>query len=163
MEFETEHKFELYPFDSFKTLLLLEINRTRRYKTPLTLIRLAMEVTPDAAENRHYAEIFAINTLDTHLRDTDIPCMTGGEFLILMPATDEAGASAVCDRLVELFNTDPQKYDRVPFHIETFIGLTSLGAGSSQPDSALMKQAAAAMQHARDNRLKTAVSYSKIK
>jgi len=163
MEIETGHKFELYPYDSFKTLLLLEINRTRRYKTPLTLLHLSMELDPDTAENHHYAELFAINTLDAHLRDTDIPCMKDGEFLVLMPATDDAGAGAVCNRLAALFNTDPQKYDRVSFHIKAFIGLTSLGAGSSQLDNVLMNQAATAMQHARDNQLKTAVAYSKIK
>lgn len=163
MENETGHKFELYPFDSFKTLLLLELNRTRRYKTPLSLIHLVIETEPDNPEVRHHAEMFAINTLDVQLRDTDIPCMKDGEFLVLMPATDEAGGRVVCDRLAGLFNAEHQKYDRVSFQVAAFIGITSLGAGVAQFDTVLLEQASTAMQHARDHRLKTAVSFSKIK
>jgi len=163
MEEESGHKFELYPYDSFKTLLLLEINRTRRYKTPLSLIHLALKIDPDDPETRRHAEIFAINTLDVQLRDTDIPCMKDGEFLVLMPATDEAGGQFVCSRLAELFNAEHEKYDRVSFQMTAFIGLTSLGAGSSQFDNILMNQATTAMQYARDRQLKTAVSFSKIK
>ena len=163
MENESGYEFELYPFESFRTLLTLEINRTRRYKTPLSLIHLVIEIEPDSPEIRRQAEMFAINTLDIQLRDTDIPCIKGGEFLVLMPATDASGGRIVCNRLAELFNTARQKYDRVSFQMTAFIGMTSLAAGASLSDTTLMQQAFTAMQHARDRRLITAVSFSQIK
>ena len=163
MEIETGYTFELYSYDSFNTLLLLEINRTRRYKTPLSLLHLVIDIDPDNAETHRFAEMFAINTLDVQLRDTDIPCMHNGEFLVLMPATDEAGGHSVCNRIAGLFNSQPQKYDRVSFQMTAYIGITTLGAGASQHDTVLLEQAKTAMQHARDRQLKTAVSFSKIK
>ena len=163
MNSESGHKFELYPFESFKTLLALEVNRTRRYKTPLTLIHLYVELDPDTADNRLLAEMFAINTLDTHLRDTDIPCMKDGEFLILMPATDDAGGRVVCDRLAELFNAEHQEYDRVSFQMKAFIGMTFLGAGVSRADMMVMEQASNAMKHARENNFRHAVFFFDMK
>jgi len=163
MESESGHKFELYPFESFKTLLALEVNRTRRYKTPLTLIHLSIEIDPDTSENRLEAEMFAINTLDMQLRNTDIPCMKDGEFLILMPATDDAGGRAVCDRLAELFNAKQQKYDRVSFQMKAYIGMTFLGAGVTRADILVMEQAARAMNHARENNFREAAFFFDIK
>src|SRR5215813_179003 len=85
------HDFELYSLDSFKTLLEHEIHRSRRYKHPLTLIHLAVGANPNNPQTQHSAEVFAINVLNIHLRDTDIPCRMSDEFLVLMPATDEQG------------------------------------------------------------------------
>ena len=42
MENRLVHEIELYSFESFKTLLDHEVNRSRRYKNPLTLIHLAI-------------------------------------------------------------------------------------------------------------------------
>ena len=163
MENESNYEFELYPFEAFKTLLTLEINRTRRYKTPLSLIQLAIETEPDQPEIRRQAEMFAINILDAQLRDTDIPCKKDGEFLILMPATDVPGGLVVCNRLAGVFNTEHQTYGQVSFKLTAFIGMTSLGAGSSLPYTTLLEQTATAMQNARDHRSTTAMSFSNIK
>src|SRR6185369_6360038 len=99
-----KHEIELYSLESFQTLLDHEVHRSRRYKTPLTLIHLCIETDPDRPEIQHSAEMFAINILDVQLLDTDIPCRKCNEVLILMPATDEAGGRIVCQRLASLFN-----------------------------------------------------------
>lgn len=163
MENESKYEFELYPFESFKTLLTLEINRTRRYKTPLSLIHLAIETESDQPDIRRHAEMFAINILDVQLRDTDIPCKKDGEFLILMPATDEAGGRIVCERMASLFNAEHQTYDRVSFNMAVFVGMTAIAGGSTVTNTILMQQASTAMEHARANRLSTAVIFSEIK
>jgi len=163
MENTSVHEIELYSFESFQTLLAHEVNRSRRYKTPLTLVHLAIETDPDRPEIQHSAEMFAINILDVQLRGTDVPCRRGNEFLVLMPATDEAGGRIVCERLASLFNIQHQTYDRVSFNMTVFVGMASLPGGSALNTVKLMQQASAAMQHARDQRLTKAVVFSEIK
>ena len=115
------HEIELYSPDAFKTLLEHEVNRSRRYKNPLTLVHLAVETKPANPQAQHGAEVFAINVLNIHLRETDIPCRNGGEFLVLMPATDEAGGRVACNRLENLFDVKHQADDRVSFTFSVFI------------------------------------------
>ena len=156
------HEIELYSLESFQTLLDHEVHRSRRYKTPLALIHLAIETNPDRPEIQHNAEMFAINILDVQLRDTDISCRKGNEFLVLMPATDEAGGRIVCERLAKLFNTPHQTYDRVSFDMLIFVGMTSIPGGSALTSNNLIQQASKAMQYARDHQLTTAVIFSEI-
>jgi len=156
------HEIELFSSESFHTLLDHEVNRSRRYHTPLTLIHLAIETDSDHPQIQHSAEVFAINILNVQLRDTDIPCRRGNEFLVLMPATDEPGGRIVCERLASLFNVPQQTYDRVSFKMVIFVGMTSLPGDSSLTTNKIMQQASAAMQHARDRQLTHAVIYSEI-
>ena len=157
------HEIELYSLESFKTLLEHEVNRSRRYKTPLTLIHLAIETDPDRVDVLHSAEMFTINILDVQLRNTDIPCRKGSEFLVLMPATSEEGGRIACERLAKSFNEPHQTYDRVSFNMVVHVGMSSIQSGSSLTSENLLQQAAKAMQYARDNHLTTAVTYSDIK
>ena len=156
------HEIELYSLEAFQTLLDHEVLRSRRYKTPLTLIHLAIETDPDRPEIQYSAEIFAINILDVQLRDTDIPCRKGNEFLVMMPATDETGGRVVCERLAKLFNVPHQTYDRVSFNMTVFVGMSSIPRGSSLTSRNLMQQASKAMQYAHDHQLTTAVIFSEI-
>jgi len=157
-----KHEIELYSLESFQTLLDHEVHRSRRYKTPLTLIHLAIETDPDSPEILHSAEMFTINILDVQLRDTDIPCRKGNEFLVLMPATDETGGRVVCERLAKLFNEPHQTYDRVSFNLSVFVGMASTPGESGINSNKIMRQAATAMGYARDQRLTTAVIFSEI-
>ena len=156
------HEIELFSLASFQTLLDHEVNRSRRYKSPLTLIHLAIETKPDQPEILYNAEMFAINILDVQLRDTDIPCRKGNEFLVLMPATDEAGGRLVCERLAKLFNEPQRTYDRVSFEMTVFVGMASFPGNASLTSNLLLQQASKAMQHARDQRLTKAVTFSEI-
>ena len=156
------HEIELYSFESFQTLLNHEILRSRRYKSPLSLIHLAIVTNPERPDITHSAEMFTINILDVQLRDTDVPCRRGKEFLVLMPATDEAGGRVVCERMARLLNVPHQTYDRVSFHMNVYVGMASLSGGASLSVETLLSQAASAMRHAFDNQLATAVSYSEI-
>ena len=162
MQNRLTHEFELFSFESFKTLLDHEVNRSRRYKSPLTLVHLAIETDPDRPEILHSAEMFAINILDVQLRDTDVSCRKGNEFLILMPATDEPGGRIVCERLAGLFNAEHQTYDRVSFNLAVFVGMASIAGDAPLSSTKLLKQASTAMQHAQTNRMSTAVIFSEI-
>jgi hypothetical protein len=156
------HEIELYSLKSFKTLLEHEVHRSRRYKSPLTLVHLALETEPDRPDILYSAEMFTINALDLQLRDTDIPCRKGNEFLVLMPATFEAGGLVACERLARSFNEPHQTYDRVSFNMVVYVGMSSIPAGESLTSENLLGQAAKAMQHARKNHITSAVTYSGI-
>jgi len=156
------HEFELYSLESFQTLLDHEINRSRRYRSPLTLIHLAIETDSDLPQIQYSAEVFAINILNIQLRNTDVPCRKGNEFLLLMPATDESGGRIVCERLAGLFNVPHQTHDRVSFNMKIFVGMASLPGDSLLSSGKLTIQASTAMQHARERQLANAVVFSDI-
>jgi len=163
MENALVHEIELYSPEAFKTLLDHEVNRSRRYKKPLTLIHVAIETDPIGPQAQHSAEMFVINVLDLHLRDTDIPCKKGNEFLVLMPETDIQGGRVACDRLEHLLNVKPQMYDRVSFKLSAFIGMATLPGDRSISSVKLTQQASQALQNARTNRLNSTVLFSEMK
>jgi len=163
MENSFEHDIELYPPESFKILLEHEVNRSRRYGDPLTLLHLTFETNPAVSQTLHSAEAFTINVLNLRLRDTDIPCKQENEFLVLMPSTNEQGGRLACERLEKLFHVDPQTYDRVSFKLAAFIGMATLPGDPSISSNQLLQNASQALQHARTNRLTNAVIYSQIK
>jgi predicted signal transduction protein with EAL and GGDEF domain len=163
MEPSFDHDIELYPAETFKTLLDHEVNRSRRYGDPLTILHLAFEMDPDNPETHRSAEVFAINILNLRLRATDIPCKRDHEFLVLMPSTDEEGGRMACERLEKLFHIKHQTFDRVSFELSTFIGMATLPGDSSISSKELLQNASEALQHARTNRLMNAVNYSEIR
>lgn len=163
MEKDLVHEIELYPLETFRILLDHEVNRSRRYQQPLTLLHITLETEPDDPQAQHSAELFAINILNLQLRETDIPCRKGSEFLVLLPSTDAQGGHIAGERLMELFKGNPQPFDRVSFTLSAFIGMTTAIANKSLSGSKLMQQAETAMQYARDRRSANAASLSEIK
>jgi len=135
---------------------------SRRYGHPLTLIHLAVEVDSGGADAQYGAEIFAINALNLQVRETDVPCRQGNEFLVLMPSTDEKGARIVCERLENLFHVEAQVYDKVSFKMSTYIGVATLLGDRSISSRKLMNNAAHALKHARDNKLSETVVFSDL-
>jgi len=156
------HEIELYFHDAFKTLLEHEVNRSRRYKNPLTLIHLALETEPDTPQARYGAEVFAINVLNIHLRETDIPCRNGSEFLVLMPATDEAGGRIAAERLARLFDVKQQEDDRVSFKLGVFIGMATLPGDKALSSTKLLEHAAQALRQARAQKTAKPVVFSEL-
>lgn len=163
MDNELVHEFELFPFDEFKVLLEHEVNRSRRYKEPLTLMHLAVETNSSPPDTQHGVEVFAINALNVHLRAIDIPCRKGNEFLALMPSTDEQGGRIVCQRLEKLFQAEAQVYNKVSFKLSAFIGIATLPGDRSISSNRLMQNAAQALEHARKKKLINTVIFSEMK
>lgn len=156
------HEIELYLLETFRVLLDHEIRTSRRYKHPMTLVHIALQVEPDMQQTRRGAEMVVINALDVELRDSDIPCMDGHEFLVLMPSTDEEGARSACDRLEKTLNATDQVYEDVTFQVSAFIGFASTSAEMTLPATKLKQQARAAMECARSNRSQRAISFSEL-
>jgi len=154
------HEIELYPFETFKTLLEHEVHRSRRYGTPISLIHLAIETDTSGPDAQYGAEVFTINALNVHLRDTDIPCRKGNEFYVLMPSTDAKGALIVCERLEKLFRMESQIYDKVSFKLFAYIGVATLPGDRSIISQKLMENAADALRRAHENKIDKTVIYS---
>lgn len=157
------HEFELYSFDEFKILLDHEVNRSRRFGEPLTLIHLFVEASSSPPDTQHGAEVFVINALNVHLRAVDIPCKKGNEFLAFMPNTDQQGGRIVCQRLEKLFKTEAQVYDKVSFKLSAFIGMATLAGDQSISSERFMQNAEQAMENARKKQLINTVIFSEMK
>jgi PleD family two-component response regulator len=156
------HEIELYPHETFKTLLAHEVNRSRRYGSPLTLIHFAVETNDGGAHAQHSAEVFAVNVLNLQIRETDIPCKKDNEFLVLLPSTDQKGGRIVCGRLERLFNLETRVYNKVSFKMNVYIGMATLPGDRSISSKELMENASEALRYARENRLATTVIFSEI-
>jgi len=155
------HEIELYPSETFKTLLDHEVNRSHRYGDSLTLVDMVVEADPPSPESQHSAEVFAINALNVYLRTTDIPCKKDNEFFILMPATGAQGARTACERLKKLMIVNEQPFDKVSFKLRAFIGLATLPNNDMSVTSDILSQhAAQALQHARTNQITNVVYFS---
>ena len=162
MDHITDHEIELYPPEVFKTLLQHEVNKSRRYGDSLTLIHFAVETDPPTPQAQHSAEVFAINVLNIHLRETDISCKQNNEFLLLMPSTSAPGARTACERLRKLMNVEHQTYDKVSFALSTFIGLETMPPDHMMSSEELEEHASKAMEHARANHLNSVVVFSEF-
>jgi diguanylate cyclase (GGDEF)-like protein len=158
----TTHEIELYLLQVFNTLLEHEVRKSHRYKHALSLIHIALQVEPDTPQTQHGAEMVAINALDVELRETDIPCRNGHEFLALLPSTDESGGRNACERLEKLLNTSDQTHDGVAFQVSAFIGLASIGDDLTLSSMNLLDAACKAMEHARASRSRSTVVFSEL-
>jgi GGDEF domain-containing protein len=160
MENSLVHEIELYPLESFKVLLDHEVNRSRRYGHPITLLHIRLETDPSDPQTMHNAEVFAINILNIHLRETDIPCKQGNEFLVLMPSTDEQGGRIACERLEKRFQSEPEAFDKVSFKLFAFMGMATLPGNRSITSRKLLQNAAQALEQAQASRLTKTVIFS---
>jgi len=89
----------------FKNLLEKEINKTQRYSTPLSLIFLDVDHFKSLNDNYGHQtgdivlKVIA-EVMQKSIRNTDIPARYGGEeFAIILPMTDEEGATIFAERL----------------------------------------------------------------
>ncbi len=163
MEKPVAHGIELYPPEIFKTIVDHEVNRSHRYGDSLTLANLVVETDPADEKAQQSAEAFAVNMLNLHLRQIDIPCKRGNEFLVLMPATSAQGARTACERLRRLMTTEQQIQENVFFKISVFVGMATLPIDRSVSSTGLIENASKALQHAQRNRLERVISFSEIK
>ena len=159
---DIHHEIELYLLETFQVLLEHEVRRSRRYRYPLTLVRIAVEAQPNNPQTQHAAEMIAINALDSELRESDIPCRDEHEFLVLLPSTDEKGGRSACERLEKLLNMSQKTSDDVAFQVSAFIGLACTYGGPSLSSIKLQDDACSAMEYARANSLAKTVLFSEL-
>jgi GGDEF domain-containing protein len=99
-----------------------------------------------------------MNRLRLDLRETDIPCKRGNEFLILLPSTSAPGARTACERLKKKIIAE----EGIALNLSLFIGIASMPIHNSITSEEFVQNAARALQYARANGLTSVVAFSDV-
>ncbi|WP_404298824.1 diguanylate cyclase [Halomonas sp.] len=96
------------------------------------------------------------DTLRHHLRQSDLPCRTGGEeFMVILPGMSPEEATAVAWRLLRQIAEATIEAEELPFHFTVSIGVTSFTPADSSVET-VTKRADTALylaKHAGRNRV----------
>lgn len=131
---------EVYSAEVFEILFQYEVSRSKRYPAPLSLLQI--ESTPSALsedELQNASAIFAAK-INSHIRSVDIPSKTGNSLKVLLPTTDEAGARAVCERLLSIFKNKVSGKNNETLAFSVQIGASSHPGGSSLSEEFLLQK-----------------------
>jgi diguanylate cyclase (GGDEF)-like protein len=153
----------LYTRHVFGLLFNHEIARTHRYPSPLVLLRIAMQCNPPSKDTlTEDGSACVARVLSNNLRHVDVPAQFGDDYLVLLPATDEAGGTTVGKRLLQQFqrNYCTQSGDKPPSKIH--IGLAAHSGGPTASAETILVQASKALEEARQRGLNSIVNFREI-
>lgn len=152
----TDDLTKLFNSRHFYQRLKDEINRSRRYQTPLTLLMLDIDYFKDYNDNYGHLEGNKVlrqigKTIPTCLRSMDTAYRYGGEeFTVLLPQTIDTEAATVAKRIKESIaklKFDPRRNETVGITIS--IGVTEYRHGNTSEQ--LVKRADQAMYKSKEN------------
>ena len=138
----------IYDESVFKLLMDYEVARSKRYPSPLSLLRLGLALINPTQTEVENAPIALATMLNMRLRQADIPARIGNEFAILLPNVNEMSARAVCDRLLRITlgtQNTPLGYST---RVTICIGLSSHAGGPTLSAERLMSEAESALKQA---------------
>ena len=133
-----------------------ELDRARRYQTPLSL--LLLDADHFKSVNDRYGHPVGDQALQALaiigrrlLREVDLFARIGGEeFAILLPQTDHAAALNVAERLRQAIIDQPIVTEDGPLRLTVSLGLASLGSAPADLDE-LLRRADVALYQAKQN------------
>ncbi|WFM70757.1 sensor domain-containing diguanylate cyclase [Halomonas sp. CKK8] len=100
------------------------------------------------------------DTLRHHLRQSDLPCRTGGEeFMVIMPGMSAEEAWAVAWRLLRQIAEATIEAETLPFHFTVSIGVTCFLPGDASVEAVTQRADAAMYQAKREGRNRVAVRW----
>lgn len=147
-----------------ETLLSHEVIRSRRYPSPVALLYLGLRCSQDASDQvTESAQLIFTNLLLSKIREADLPGIHEGNYLVIMPATDTAGARAAAERLLADFRGEQITRDAVPFEMSVSIGVSSHKGGEGISASQLLSEASTALGEARKRGPKSLVVFEEMK
>jgi hypothetical protein len=140
---------DVYNSDVFQILLEYEISRSKRYPSPLSLLKI--EVTPSALDSETLSAAPAIfsSALNKHLRAADIPSKTGNIFTLLLPNSDKHGAQAVCERLLSVFKNKFETPEGNSITFSLHIGANTHAGGANISSENILQKAGEALSQSR--------------
>jgi len=142
-------KDQLYSWDVFQILMDYEIIRNVRYPTPLSLLYLEMKAHDSNGKTSQSASSVFETSINMQLRSVDIPARHGKGYLILLPATGEAGACSVAERLLRIFNKEFEMKEGPSVKFSLQIGIASHNGGPTLMKEALFQAAELSLQQSR--------------
>jgi len=153
----------LYQFTLFELLFNHEISRSRRYPSPLCLVRMALNYDGlSTAEEKESATLMAAHVLNTSLRQVDVPAHCEADFLILLPATDESGGLVVARRIRQRMAGEHTTRSGRRFLLDVWLGLAAHPGGVDISGAGLFDQATSALHQARQRQPNTLVNYREL-
>jgi diguanylate cyclase (GGDEF)-like protein len=136
--------------DVFKTLLPLEIRRARRNKYPIAICVVQLDPLPSAHPITPQLVDATEPFIRSAIRDVDLAVRYGeGRFLVFLPHTDQPGAQAVGERIVEGIRGCRFRSGGVTLPVTASVGIASLRPGKAISFARLIRDAHAAVKAAR--------------
>jgi PleD family two-component response regulator len=136
---------DVYNIEVFQVLMKYEIERSRRYPNPLSLIQIETTPTAFAPETLRAVPTIFSTALCSHLRSSDIPARSGSLYIILLPNSDKHGVHAVCERLLAVFKNKFEDTRGNPVTFSLQMGATSHPGGPDLAGNVLLEKAAEAL------------------
>ncbi|MGM0982985.1 MAG: diguanylate cyclase [Pseudomonadota bacterium] len=100
------------------------------------------------------------DTLHNNLRDSDLPCRTGGEeFMVIMPDMTHEGAQAIAWRLLRQVAEATIEAEELPFHFTVSIGVTGFKPTDAGIEAVTQRADAAMYQAKHEGRNRVAVRW----
>jgi diguanylate cyclase (GGDEF)-like protein len=140
-----DHLTGLYNRRHFKTVLEIEIDRWRRYQTPLSLMVLDVDFFKQVNDKYGHEAgdqiLDIISTLMTEtLRSSDTVARWGGdEFVILLPHTALEFACLLAERIRNAVSQSPLTYGEEQINVTLSIGVAMMSNELSNGDELLVK------------------------
>lgn len=139
----------LFPQRMLETLLAHEVNRSRRYLGPVSLLHIAIHYfsnpPPEVVES---AQSSVAHLLNANLREADLPGVYNGNFLVVLPATGEDGARAAAERLIGTLSPKQVLRNGETYEISICIGIVSHPGGEGISTARLLAAAPRALVQA---------------
>jgi diguanylate cyclase (GGDEF)-like protein len=153
----------LYTRHVFGMILNHEIVRTHRYPSPFVLLRISMDHdNPPNTEMLGSAKQCVAHFLFTNLRQVDVPARYGEDYLVLLPATNESGGTAVGKRLLQQLQCEYLTQEGENQSLGIHIGMAAHSGGPTAEAEAILVQASRALEEARQRGLNSMVNYREI-
>ncbi|MFZ6030689.1 MAG: diguanylate cyclase [Chloroflexota bacterium] len=151
MQDRINHTTGLYNTDLFEVLFNHEVARSKRYPSPISLLRLGIVLDNPSHTDSEIWESATLNVahvLNSSLRQVDVPAHCDDNFWVLLPATEEEGAKIVAKRLIERLSIEQVTRSNHHFWMGLCIGLASHAGGPTLAAGELMVQASHALEEA---------------
>ncbi|MEJ2589465.1 MAG: diguanylate cyclase [Deltaproteobacteria bacterium] len=136
--------------------LAQEMERTRRYHTPLAICMMDLDHFKEVNDQHGHAAGDAVLSkigefLKEGKRQSDIVCRYGGEeFLLILPNTERKGAIQLCERLRERVAEHHFELEGGTTRITISIGLSQYNENTDQSLGELLKRADNALYRAKE-------------
>jgi len=158
-----DSKSGLFPQKMVEMLLLHEVMRSRRYPSPVSLLYFALRFPKNPSDQIvESAQLVVANLLQSKLREADLPGHYEGNYLVILPATDSAGAKAAAERLLADFCGTQITRSAEPFEISISVGVTSHPGGEAISVSRLLSDASTALWEAQKRGPRSLVVFGEI-
>ncbi len=153
----------LFPQNMLEILLAHEVNRVRRYPSPVSLLQLSIQFPHDSsAQFMESAKAMVVHLLNSRLRESDLPGQYGGNYLVILPATNAAGARIAAERLLDaIYGSQPFR-DAGSFETSINIGLASHPGGAGISMFQMVSDVFTALVEARQRGLRSIVAFGEI-